>query len=205
LKKKQTKKSTTQYKKLSRAEKIIVAYHECGHAIVAEHFGFHDRIVGITRISKVDDPFIGDVERLQKKRVFYTRSEIEASICIQLAGRAAEILTLPDVSDAVESDLSRATMSARYLVMRHGMSNKFPPIFFDDPSLQLDELTKSRINKEIQRILDRCFHRSKGILKTHRRLLHDMAKTVIVRGRISGNTLRAFLARVKKQLPRRLA
>jgi len=114
-------------------EKETVAYHEAGHALVAELRPHADRVSKISIIPR-GIAALGYTRQLPTEdRYLLKRSELLDRLDVLLGGRVAEELVLEDVSTGAQDDLQRATDMARHMVTQYGMSTRLGQVTFDAP------------------------------------------------------------------------
>jgi len=177
---------------LTEEVKRIVAYHESGHAIVAEHLEHADpaqkvtiiprgQALGVTFTPPAEDVFLHSTEKLL------------AQICKGLGGRAAEALFLGGITDGAGNDIRQVTGVARYMVTRAGMSASLGPVAYEEASEQVflgrdysrrqthSERTLQEIDTEVHRIIDEQYAKARGILEDHREQVETMAAALLER------------------------
>ncbi|OPZ87889.1 MAG: ATP-dependent zinc metalloprotease FtsH [bacterium ADurb.Bin429] len=163
---------------ISEKEKGIIAYHEVGHALLAELLEHSDPLhkvsilprgqaLGYTLSLPVEDKYLT------------TRSELMDNITVMLGGRAAEDLFYGEVTTGAHNDLQRATAIARAMVMEYGMSDTLGPRVLGKRQSQVflgrdimedrdySEETAERIDSEVQRIIEECYTRAKETIRKH--------------------------------------
>ncbi|MEX1103114.1 MAG: ATP-dependent zinc metalloprotease FtsH, partial [Dehalococcoidia bacterium] len=157
---------------MSPKEKGIVAYHEAGHALVAEFRERADRVAKISIIPR-GVAALGYTQQLPTEdRYLMTRAELLDRLDVLLGGRVAEELVFGDVSTGAQDDLQRATDLARHMITAYGMSDSLglatfqPPrqaMFLDVPQLaaprEYSEETARSIDGEIRALLSAAHER----------------------------------------------
>src|SRR5574337_966262 len=152
---------------MNPAEKETVAYHEAGHALVAESRPSADRVSKVSIIPR-GIAALGYTQQLPTEdRYLMRRSELLDRIDVLLGGRVAEDLVFGDVSTGAQNDLQRATDIARHMVTHYGMSECLGLTTFEDapasPFLDGAAVRESRlysersaqaIDEEVRRLLD---------------------------------------------------
>ena len=114
-------------------EKEIVAYHEAGHALVAESRPHADRVQKVSIIPRGVAALGYTQQRPTEDRYLMTRTELLDRLDVLLGGRVAEELTFGDVSTGAQDDLQRATDIARHMITRYGMSEALGLATFEPP------------------------------------------------------------------------
>jgi cell division protease FtsH len=172
-------------------EKNIVAYHESGHALVAELVPGADPVSKISIIPR-GIAALGYTSQLPTEdRYLMTRSELLARICVLLGGRVAEETVFGDISTGAQNDLQRATEIARTMITQFGMSEKLglaslegarTATFLMVPtqsSKEYSEETARLIDEEVKQILTEAHTRARDILVSHRLALEELAKLLL--------------------------
>jgi len=172
-------------------EKEIVAYHEAGHALVAESREHADRVAKISVIPR-GVAALGYTQQLPTEdRYLMTRAELLDRLDVLLGGRVAEELVFGDISTGAQDDLQRATDMARHMVTRYGMSEALGLATFDAPRQALflnvpsmaqreySEETARRIDAEIEQLLETAHGRVRETLGKKRMILDALAKRLI--------------------------
>lgn len=177
---------------ISQDEKQRVAYHECGHALVATTLPHTDPVHKISIIPRGMGALGYMLQRPQDDRYLVTQSELENRISVLLGGIAAEEIIFNETSTGAQNDLQRATDTARRMVTEFGMSPKMGRVCYDSgkqsPFLENmpsshenthSEETMREIDTEVKRIVDHCMETSLEILRTHKDVLEHMATDLI--------------------------
>ena len=185
-------------------EKQIVAYHEAGHALVAESVPNGDLVRKISIIPR-GIAALGYTQQLPTEdRYLMTKSELEDRIAVLLGGRVAEEMVFEDVSTGAQNDLQRATDLARAMVTEYGMSQRLGlvtfqkerrSIFLEGPAIPRDysEERARIIDEEIGRILAEAHQRVRGLLEERRDLLEKVACALLEREVMEGAELRELI------------
>jgi cell division protease FtsH len=190
-------------------EKEIVAYHEAGHALVAESREHADHVAKISVIPR-GVAALGYTQQLPTEdRYLMTRAELLDRLDVLLGGRVAEELIFGDVSTGAQDDLQRATDMARHMIARYGMSEALglatfeaprQALFLNVPSMaqrEYSEETARRIDDEIQKMLETAHGRVRVTLTAKRDLLASLAKLLIEKEVVTRDDLTALLAAAK--------
>ncbi len=118
---------------ISPREKEIVAYHEAGHALVAESRPHADRVAKVSVIPR-GVAALGYTQQLPvEDRYLMTRAELADRLDVLLGGRVAEEVIFGDVSTGASDDLRRATDIARHMITQYGMSETLGLATFEEP------------------------------------------------------------------------
>jgi len=187
-------------------EKEIVAYHEAGHALVAESREHADRVAKISVIPRGVAALGYTQQQPTEDRYLMTRAELLDRLDVLLGGRVAEELVFGDVSTGAQDDLQRATDLARHMVARYGMTEALglatfePPrqaLFLNVPSMaqrEYSEETARRIDDEIRTLFEVAHGRVRQTLTAKRDVLTSLAKLLIEKEVVSRDDLTALLA-----------
>ena len=185
-------------------EKRLTAYHEAGHAITGYFCPTHDPVHQISIITR--GAAGGYTMYLPDKEPSYvTRTAMHEDIVCLLGGRVAEQLVLEDISTGASNDLERATDTARAMVTRYGFSERLGPVVYgNDPNQTFlgrdlaqgkgySETIASEIDNEIRDIMDESYESARRILSEHMDKLHEVARVLIEKEKISGEEFRDIM------------
>jgi len=173
-------------------EKETVAYHEAGHALVAESRPYADRVAKISIIPR-GVAALGYTQQLPTEdRYLLKKAELLDRLDVLLGGRVAEELVFGDVSTGARDDLQRATDLARHMVTQYGMSEHLGLATFEEPRSALflnvpvaqgpraySERTAEAIDDEIAKLLTDAHARVRDTLTTRRPELETLAKLLL--------------------------
>ncbi|MCI0334751.1 MAG: ATP-dependent zinc metalloprotease FtsH [Planctomycetes bacterium] len=187
-------------------EKLRVAYHEAGHALVASSLPNTDPVHKVSIIPRGLAALGYTMQRPEQDRFLMTQSELESRIQVLLGGTVAEELIFSDISSGAQNDLERATEIARSMVMDFGMS-KLGRINFRDSnrnpflvsaleiprSQHHSEQTAREIDQEVKRILDEGLNRTRHILETRRAALEAVSQQLIKQEVIDSTELKQLI------------
>ncbi|MDU3215035.1 MAG: ATP-dependent zinc metalloprotease FtsH, partial [Negativicoccus succinicivorans] len=121
---------------VSERERKITAYHESGHAIIAELMPDADKVHKVTIVPRGQAG--GYTMTLpQEERAYITKSQLLSEIRVLMGGRVAEEITFNDISSGASNDLERVTQILRNMIMRWGMSPRLGPITFGEHQEQI--------------------------------------------------------------------
>jgi cell division protease FtsH len=165
-------------------EKKMTAYHEAGHALVGHLLPGTDPIHRLSIVSR--GMALGfTMSRPKTDKYQQTRSELKDEIAMSLGGRAAEKLVFNELTAGASSDIERATMLARRMVVDFGMSDLGPVSmglrsemnswgFSYGDSIRLSEATQAKVDKEIKKLVDEGYLTAVKILKDNRKVLDSI-------------------------------
>lgn len=189
---------------ISEKEKIMVAYHEVGHAIVQELLPLTDPVHKVSILPR--GLALGYTMQLPlQDKYLTTKSELLEDITGLLGGRAAERLFFDEVTTGSNSDLERATEIARSMVCEFGMSDTLGPVTFGrkhgNPFLGRDlmedrnyseEMAKA-IDNEVRKIIDECYKRAETILQENREKIVEVVNVLLEKETIEREELEVLM------------
>jgi len=197
---------------MSPKEKEIVAYHESGHAIVAESVENADPVHKITIIPRGVAALGYTQQQPTEDRYLMTKSELLDRMAVLLGGRVAEELVFGEISTGAQNDLQRATDIARSMVTEYGMSDRlglvayererrpmFLPESFTSGGKTYSEEKAAEIDEEISRVVEDTHQRVRGILGDKREVLNTLAKLLLEKEIVQGDEMRALLGKEEKK------
>jgi cell division protease FtsH len=178
---------------ISPKEKKIVAYHEAGHAVVAETLPNTDVVHKISIVPRGIAALGYTIQLPTEDRYLMTKSELEDRLAVLLAGRVTEEQVFGDVSTGAQNDLMRATDIARAMVKEYGMSNKMGLATYDRPrnpfltgdnwttttEKEYSEKFAADIDEEVKRILDNTHDKTLKIIEEKREIIDSLAKLLL--------------------------
>ena len=192
-------------------EREIVAYHEAGHAIVAERVDTADPVHKISIIPR-GVAALGYTQQLPTDdRYLMQKRELEDRITVLLGGRAAEEIIFEEVSSGAGNDLERSTDLARQMVMELGMSEALGNVTFarrrsmflnvNEPnnSIEYSDATARTIDEEVRRIITEEYLRALEILRRDRQNLEEVARRLLEKEVMDREELRAILGKAPHQ------
>jgi len=187
-------------------EKEIVAYHETGHALVAESLPHVDKVHRVSIIPRGIGSLGYTMQLPTEDRYLMTKSELEDRMAVLLGGRVAEELKFQEISTGAQNDLYRATDIARSMVREYGMSERLGPITFErerrplfletvmPPSTRdYSEATAQEIDREVAALVENAYQRAKDLLQANRPTLEKVAQVLLAKEVLEGEELRQLL------------
>ena len=197
---------------MNQREKEIVAYHECGHTIIAEFLPTTDPV---HRVSIVQRGIAGLGYTLQlptEDRYLMTKSELQDKLCVMLGGRVAEEIVFNEVSTGAQNDLQRAANIARSMVTEYGMTERFGPLTFEKERRPLfldigmpagpkeySEETARQIDEEVKGLIDEAYQKVRKTLSANQDKLKILAAELLEKETIEGDEIRRILGVEKKK------
>jgi len=191
---------------INEKERRIVAYHEAGHAVVAEHLEAAEPVKKVSIIPRGLGA-LGYMQQVPEERLLLQEDELEARLAVLLGGRAAEEIIFGQVSTGAANDLERATELARRMVCEFGMSSALGPVAFtrsgqrhlggpraEEPRLH-SEATAREIDREVASIVADAAERARALLERHRASLEAVAEHLLEHEVLDRDELLAILGR----------
>jgi cell division protease FtsH len=190
---------------MSPKEKKIIAYHESGHALVAELIPGADPVSKISIIPRGLAALGYTQQTPIEDRYLMTQSELLARVYVLLGGRVAEEMAFGDVSTGAQNDLQRATEIARTMVTQFGMSEKLglvslegprTPLFLPIPMASAKEYSEDTarvIDAEVKQILTQAHEKVCETLAAHRPALEELAQLLLKKEVVERPELQAIL------------
>ncbi len=192
---------------LSDKERVIVASHEMGHALVALRVRNADPVHRVTVIPRGMGALGMTMQRPLEDRYLLTEPELKDRLAILLGGRTAEELCFGQISTGAQNDLERATEIARSMVAEFGMSAKIGPLSFGQNGFrgndgrmlfpgqgrEMSEDTAQVIDEELARLVNEAHERAREILTKDREMLDKLARVLMEREVMEGKELVQFL------------
>jgi cell division protease FtsH len=190
---------------MNAQEKQTVAYHEAGHALIAELRRYADRVAKISIIPR-GIAALGYTQQLPTEdRYLLRRTELYDRLDVLLGGRAAEEVAFGDISTGAQNDLQTATDLARHMVTQYGMSEKMGLATFEEmraPFLgtqqaaekkQYSERTAETIDAEVAKLLDEAHRRVLDTLRNRKGLLDRLAQSLLEHETVDRAALEALM------------
>jgi len=175
---------------VSEKERRITAYHEAGHAIVAEVLPDADKVHKVTIIPRGQ---AGGYTMMlpEEERAYITYSHMMAEIRVLMGGRCAEQVAFNEISSGASNDLERVSQILRNMIMRWGMNRRLGPITFGEHQEQIflgkqlgsernyGENVATAIDEEMERLAKEAYADTIRILEEHIDVLHAMAQALL--------------------------
>jgi cell division protease FtsH len=190
---------------MNKKEKEIVAYHETGHALMAESLPGADPVHKISIIPRGISALGYTLQLPTEDRYLMTRSELLDRMAVFLGGRVAEEIKFGEISTGAHNDLFRATDIARRMVKEYGMSEKLGPLTFEKErrplflegvipsSKEYSENTAMEIDKEVMELVTESYEKVKDTLKGTKEKLDEVAEHLLEKEVIEGEELRRLI------------
>ncbi len=188
---------------ISERERIMTAYHEAGHALVARVLANSDPV---HKISIVARGMMGGYTRIlpDEDRFFWTKAQFKDRLAYALGGHVTEELVFQEVSTGASNDIEQVTNLARKMVTEYGMSKELGPIqygkreemvflgrdigehrnYSDDVAFQID--------KEVRKLVEEGYERARQVLTTYMEQLHQISALLLEKETVDGDEIEEF-------------
>jgi len=188
---------------ISERERIMTAYHEAGHALVARVLANSDPV---HKISIVARGMMGGYTRIlpDEDRFFWTKAQFKDRLAYALGGHVTEELVFQEVSTGASNDIEQVTNLARKMVTEYGMSKELGPIqygkreemvflgrdlgehrnYSDDVAFQID--------KEVRKLVEEGYERARQVLTTYMEQLHQISALLLEKETVDGEEIESF-------------
>ena len=198
---------------LTDKEKLIVSYHEIGHALVATMQTHSAPVQKITIIPRTSGA-LGYTMQVEEEGNHYlmSKEELENKIATLCGGRAAEEVEFGSVTTGASNDIVQATKLARAMITRYGMSDEFDMVAMEtlnnqylggDTSLACSADTQSMIDKKVVELVRGQHQKALDILRENKRKMDELAEYLYFRETITGEEFMKILTRkpIPKEIP----
>ena len=180
---------------LTDREKLVVAYHEIGHALVAAKQTNSAPVQKITIVPRTSGALGYTMQVEEGNHYLMTKEELENKIATYTGGRAAEEVVFGSVSTGASNDIEQATKIARAMLTRYGMSDEFDMVALEtvtnqylggDASLACSAETQARVDSLVVELVRAQHEKAKKILEENREKLDALANFLYERETITG-------------------
>ena len=190
-------------KVLSTKERLIVSYHEIGHALVAALQSHSAPVTKITIIPRTSGALGYTMQVEDEERILMSKEEIENKIATLTGGRCAEQLIFDSVTTGASNDIEQATKLARAMITRFGMSKfgmvametQANPYLGGDSSLSCSPETAAEIDDMVVEIVKQAYDKAMNLLRDNKAKLHELAKYLYEKETITGEEFMMILNR----------
>lgn len=195
---------------LSNKEKLIVSYHEVGHALVAALQSQSAPVQKITIIPRTSGALGYTMQVEEGERFLMSRTELEHKIATLTGGRVAEDLVFHEITTGASNDIEQATKLARAMISQYGMCDAFGMITLEtngsqylggNTNLMCSPDTQRRIDQTAVKIIQEQYERAKAMLQQHMLKLHEIAKFLYDHETITGEEFMNILTQPTAELP----
>lgn len=194
---------------LSNKEKLIVSYHEVGHAIVAALQTDSAPVTKITIIPRTSGALGYTMQVDEGEQNLLSKEELENKIATFTGGRVAEELVFHSITTGATNDIEQATRMARAMITRYGMSDDIGMVAFEtvnnpylggDTTLMCSENTSSDIDKKVIAVVKAAYQKAEKLLQDNMSKLHELAKYLYEKETITGEEFMEILQREPEAL-----
>lgn len=195
---------------LSEKEKLIVSYHEIGHALVAAMQSNSAPVHKITIIPRTSGALGYTMQVEDGEHFLMSKEEIENKIATFTGGRAAEELIFHSITTGASNDIEQATKLARAMITRYGMSDEFDMVAMEnvsnqylggDTSLACSAETQTMIDQKTVEVVRTQHEKALKILQDNLPKLHELAKYLYEHETITGDEFMEILLKKQEEFP----
>jgi cell division protease FtsH len=185
-------------------ERTTVAFHESGHALVAELVPHGEPVTKISIVPHSRGALGYTIQTPTEDRYLLSVDELKDRIAVMLGGRAGEIVEFGTISTGASDDIQRATDLARRMVTEFGMSEKLGSVRYAGQQLQylggsvednsqISPETRQVIDAEVQRLVTEQYEHAQALLKEHRAAHKTLAQQLLKQETVSGSDVKEAL------------
>lgn len=191
---------------LSSKEKLIVSYHEIGHALVAALQTNSAPVTKITIIPRTSGALGYTMQVESEERNLMTQEDLINKIATLTGGRCAEKLIFNSITTGASNDIEQATKLARAMITRYGMSDRFGmvaletqnnPYLGGDSSLSCSPQTAADIDQMVVDTVKHGYDTAMDLLEKNQKKLHELAKYLYEKETITGEEFMQILTRTE--------
>ncbi|MBP1930139.1 ATP-dependent zinc metalloprotease FtsH [Ammoniphilus resinae] len=187
-------------------DKLKIAYHEIGHALVAARQSETALVHKITIVPRTSGSLGYTMQVEQEEHVLMTKEQALEKITTLMGGRAAEELVFHSITSGASNDIEQATRIARAMVTRFGMSETFGmmaleavnnPYLGEHSTLLVSAETASKIDEEVLQIIKSSYQKATQILQENMDILHQLANSLLEKETMTGEEFMTCLTEEK--------
>ena len=187
---------------LTDHEKLVVSYHEIGHALVAAKQTNSAPVQKITIVPRTSGALGYTMQVEEGNHYLMTKDELETKIATYTGGRAAEEVVFGSVSTGASNDIEQATKLARAMLTRYGMSDDFDMVALEtvnnqylggDASLACSAELQAKVDYQVIELVKTQHEKAKQILTENQKKLHELAKFLYEKETITGDEFMQIL------------
>ena len=197
---------------LTDKEKLIVSYHEIGHALVAAMQTQSAPVQKITIVPRTSGALGYTMQVEEGNHNLMSKEEIENKIATLTGGRAAEEIVFRSITTGASNDIEQATKLARAMITRYGMSEAFDMVAMEtqtnqylggDTSLSCSAQTQAEIDRKVVEVVKEQHEKARTIIRDNKRKLDELAQYLYERETITGDEFMKILLK-KEEDPRQI-
>lgn len=191
---------------LSDKEKLVVAYHEIGHALVAALQSNSAPVTKITIIPRTSGALGYTMQVEERDQCLYSKEMLENKLATYAGGRAAEELIFGSITTGASNDIEQMTKLARAMISRYGMSDEFGMMALEtvngqylggDASLACAAETAAVVDEKVNTLLKAQYSKAMGLLTDNKAKLHELAKYLYEKETITGEEFMEILQKTE--------
>ena len=186
---------------ISMKDKLTIAYHEIGHALVAANLSHSAPVHKITIIPRTSGALGYTMQVDEQETILMSKEQALDKITTYMGGRAAEEVIFDRITSGASNDIEQATKIARAMITRYGMSEEFDMMALEtvnnqylggDTSLLVSAQTASKIDDAVLKTIKTCHQKAIEILEENKEKLHELTKYLVEKETITGEELWEF-------------
>ena len=187
---------------LTDREKMVVAYHEIGHALVAAKQSNSAPVQKITIVPRTSGALGYTMQVDEGNHYLMTKEEIENKIATYTGGRVAEEIAVGSITTGASNDIEQATKLARAMITRFGMNDEFGMVAFEtvsnqylggDTALACSAETQTKIDEKVVEVVKAQYEKAKKIITENKRKLDQLAQYLYINETITGDEFMEIL------------
>lgn len=187
---------------ISKKDKLIIAYHEIGHALVAAKQKHSAPVHKITIVPRTSGALGYTMQIDEGEKILMSKAECLDKITTFTGGRAAEEIIFNSITSGAANDIEQATKISRAMITRFGMSDNFDMVALEtvtnqylggDTSLACSSETAAKVDSEVLSIVRQCHEKAHKILSENIEKLHELAKYLLEKETITGEEFMEIL------------
>ena len=187
---------------LTDREKMVVAYHEIGHALVAAKQSNSAPVQKITIVPRTSGALGYTMQVDEGNHYLMTKEEIENKIATYTGGRVAEEIAVGSITTGASNDIEQATKLARAMITRFGMNDEFGMVAFEtvsnqylggDTALACSAETQTKIDEKVVEVVKAQYEKAKKIIVENKRKLDQLAQYLYINETITGDEFMEIL------------
>ena len=187
---------------ISMKDKLTIAYHEIGHALVAANLSHSAPVHKITIIPRTSGALGYTMQVDEQETILMSKEQALDKITTFMGGRAAEEVIFDRITSGASNDIEQATKIARAMITRYGMSEEFDMMALEtvnnqylggDTSLLVSAQTASKIDDAVLKTIKTCHQKAIEILEENKEKLHELTKYLVEKETITGEEFMGIL------------
>jgi cell division protease FtsH len=187
---------------ISMKDKLTIAYHEIGHALVAANLSHSAPVHKITIIPRTSGALGYTMQVDEQETILMSKEQALDKITTFMGGRAAEEVIFDTITSGASNDIEQATKIARAMITRYGMSEEFDMMALEtvnnqylggDTSLLVSAQTASKIDDAVLKTIKTCHQKAIEILEENKEKLHELTKYLVEKETITGEEFMGIL------------